>query len=266
MKLQVTIEGPEGESLVVPADARRHCTEILFNPQPYLQGTPSIVDLFVNSLLKCDEDAQQEIVSNVVIAGGNTCYPGFIERLRKEILERLPSEELKNSLHILPQSPEERLLSAWLGAAKLARLAPDAIKHGPTVNNRQGCGCGEWISKQEYDESGKSLPFLIFFLTQPLKVRPFLASAFFRPKESEPKLVILLCSNTHFAISRTGPLLPSGADDGWILRDAGSSEARHELVGTGAGGVTKEHSSPLSVSRFHPHAILCGSRFLLSRW
>jgi len=61
-------------------------------------------------------------------------------------------------------------------------------------------------------------------------------------------------------------LLPSGADDGWILRDAGSSEGRHVLVGTGAGSVTEEYSSPLSVDRFHPHPILCGSRFILSRW
>jgi len=99
----------------------------------------------MNSLLKCDASIHQEIVSNVVVAGGNTCFPGFMERLKKEILDRLPSEDLKRSFQIIEQPTNERIFSAWKGGAKLANLPQDSITHGTPV---------KWLSKVEYDESG----------------------------------------------------------------------------------------------------------------
>ena len=64
-------------------------------PRKYL---PSLVCILVhllshscNSILKWDTDIRRALYGNVVLSGGTTMYPGFADRLRKELTTLRPS-------------------------------------------------------------------------------------------------------------------------------------------------------------------------------
>ena len=77
--------------------------------------------------------------SNVVLSGGTTMYPGIADRMSKELIDLAP-----NRTRVKVIAPPERKYSTWLGGSILASLA--AFQE-------------EWISKQEYDESGPAIVY-----------------------------------------------------------------------------------------------------------
>merc|ERR1719221_1662106 len=66
---------------------------------------------------KCDIDLRADLAENIVLAGGNTMFPGFAERLQKE-LENLAPALMTVSI----EAQEDRLLSVWNGGSILASL------------------------------------------------------------------------------------------------------------------------------------------------
>ncbi|XP_064338360.1 actin-like isoform X3 [Camelus dromedarius] len=90
-----------------------------------------------NSLMKCDIDIHNNLCSNIVLSGGTTMYPGFTNRMQKEINALAPST-VKVKIIATP----ERQYSVWMGGSILASL--------PIFQQM-------WISKDEYDESGPSI-------------------------------------------------------------------------------------------------------------
>ena len=129
-------ELPDGQVIVV-GNERFRCPEVLF--QPCLLGMESkgIHELTFDSIMKCDIDVRKHLYGNIVLSGGNTMFPGFAERMKKE-LEALAPSTMK--VHII--APPERKYSVWIGGSILASLA---------VFQQN------WISKEEYDESGPSM-------------------------------------------------------------------------------------------------------------
>ncbi|XP_064333443.1 actin-like isoform X4 [Camelus dromedarius] len=90
-----------------------------------------------NSLMKCDIDIHNNLCSNIVLSGGTTMYPGFTNRMQKEINALAPS-----TVKVKIIAPHERQYSVWMGGSILASL--------PIFQQM-------WISKDEYDESGPSI-------------------------------------------------------------------------------------------------------------
>ncbi|XP_064339838.1 actin-like isoform X3 [Camelus dromedarius] len=90
-----------------------------------------------NSLMKCDIDIHNNLCSNIVLSGGTTMYPGFTNRMQKEINALAPS-----MVKVKIIAPPERQYSVWMGGSILASL--------PIFQQM-------WISKDEYDESGPSI-------------------------------------------------------------------------------------------------------------
>ncbi len=87
--------------------------------------------------MKCDIDVHKDLYGNIVLSGGSTMYPGFDDRMQKEITNLAPS-----SMEIKIVAPPERKYSTWIGGSMLASSS--------TFQQ-------SWISKQEYDESGPSI-------------------------------------------------------------------------------------------------------------
>ena len=87
--------------------------------------------------MKCDVDIRKDMYVNIVLSGGNTMFPGFDERMQKEITALAPP-----TLLIKVIAPPDRKYSVWIGGSVLASLS--------TFQQM-------WVSKQDYDESGPSI-------------------------------------------------------------------------------------------------------------
>ena len=70
------------------------------------------------SITKCDVDLKKDFYGDIVLAGGNTMFEGFQERLSEEIARLAPP-----SIKIKIISPPERNISAWIGGSILSLLS-----------------------------------------------------------------------------------------------------------------------------------------------
>ncbi|GAA5865669.1 hypothetical protein JCM5353_005177, partial [Sporobolomyces roseus] len=119
---------------------RLQVPEILFNPSRFLPqeftSRPAIPSqstiashppssllplhrLISNSLVQIDPDLQSTLLGNIVVTGGTTLLPGFIDRLQGELQGLAPGMKIK--IHA-PSSSAERTHSSWLGGSILASL------------------------------------------------------------------------------------------------------------------------------------------------
>ncbi|XP_064477175.1 actin-like protein 6A [Ornithodoros turicata] len=117
--------------------------ESLFDPSTIKSapGTTMIgaAQVVTTSVGMCDIDIRPSLYGSVTITGGNTLLQGFTERLNRDLSSKTPpSMRLKI---ISTSSTAERRFGAWIGGSILASL---------------GTFQQMWISKQEYEEGGKS--------------------------------------------------------------------------------------------------------------
>ncbi|KAD3640311.1 hypothetical protein E3N88_29534 [Mikania micrantha] len=130
-------ELPDGQVIRIGAE-RFRCSEVLF--EPYLNGMTfdGIHETLNNSIIKSyDMDIKRDLYSNIVLSGGSTMFPGFANRMEKEITALAPS-----SMKIKVVASPERKYNAWIGGSILASLSSFLSM---------------WITKAEYDESGPSI-------------------------------------------------------------------------------------------------------------
>eukprot|EP01134_Creolimax_fragrantissima_P003897 CFRG3897T1 len=97
-----------------------------------------ISELIMQSVSKCDADIHSNLYNNIVITGGTTLIPGFVERLQNDLAAVSP---VGMKVRLVYTSGQERRHSSWIGGSILGCL---------------GAFQQMWISKQEYEESGKS--------------------------------------------------------------------------------------------------------------
>lgn len=87
----------------------------------------------------CDIDIRPSLYGSVICVGGNSLLQGFTDRLNRDLSTKTPpSMRLKI---IAASSTSERRFSSWIGGSILASL---------------GAFQQMWVSKQEYEEGGKS--------------------------------------------------------------------------------------------------------------
>ncbi|XP_069131911.1 actin-like protein 6B [Argopecten irradians] len=87
----------------------------------------------------CDIDIRPSLYSSVIVVGGNSLISGFTDRLNRDLGTKTPpSMRLKI---ISATGTAERRFSSWIGGSILASL---------------GSFQQMWISKQEYEEGGRS--------------------------------------------------------------------------------------------------------------
>lgn len=124
------------ENAILLNHHRFNCTEAMFDPSRLGVEAPGIHELIHNAILKSDESIQNELFANIVLAGGNTLFNGFADRVSGELNVLAPTQKIKVI------APPERSISAWLGGSIVASLS-----------TFQPC----WISKEMYEESGPAI-------------------------------------------------------------------------------------------------------------
>ena len=88
----------------------------------------------------CDIDIRASLFGNVIVTGGNSLILGFTERLNKDLGSRVASNV---KLKVVSNSgTAERRFSTWVGGSILGSL---------------GSFHQLWISKQEFEETGKNI-------------------------------------------------------------------------------------------------------------
>lgn len=97
---------------------RFRCTEPIFQPSLIGIQSTGLDDLVFKSIMKCDMDVRRDLYHNVVMAGGTTMIPGFIERIKQGIAARAPS-----TMDVQVSAPPDRAISAWVGGSILASSA-----------------------------------------------------------------------------------------------------------------------------------------------
>ena len=87
----------------------------------------------------CDVDLRPALYNSVIVTGGNTLLQGFNDRLSRDLSNKTPAT-MRFKL-ITANGTQERKFGSWIGGSILASL---------------GSFQQMWISKQEYEENGKS--------------------------------------------------------------------------------------------------------------
>lgn len=119
--------------------------EKLFNPREVGDGIPDapemmeMAQIVTTSVGMCDIDLRPALYGTVIVTGGNTLITGFTDRLQMDLCSRTPPSMRLKLIHT--SQPTERRFGAWIGGSILASL---------------GTFQQMWISKQEYEEVGKS--------------------------------------------------------------------------------------------------------------
>jgi actin beta/gamma 1 len=134
--VEKTYELPDGQVITV-GNERFRCPEVLFQPSFIGMESSGLHELIFNSIMKCDIDLRNDLYNNVVLAGGSTMFPGFPERIQKELETLAPS-----ATKVKVFAPLERKYSVWIGGSILASLSSFQQM---------------WITKEEYDEHGPAI-------------------------------------------------------------------------------------------------------------
>ncbi|MHA1293596.1 MAG: hypothetical protein ACTSQJ_13135 [Promethearchaeota archaeon] len=125
---------PDGSSLEINSE-RFMVSEPLFNPKlihiDYI-GLPEAIFKVIQSW---DRENWEELVPNIILAGGGSLIPGLKERLKSEI-SSLFSEKIKDKINVIAVNGREHM--GWIGASIL--YSKDQLKKG-------------WIRRSEVKQS-----------------------------------------------------------------------------------------------------------------
>ena len=100
--------------------------------------------MIVESIGRADIDIRRDLFQNVVVAGGNTLFKGFLERLQRQIPDISPQNVKVKVVSGSgggsgSSSGSERRFSSWVGGSILSSL---------------GSFQQMWMSRQEFEEHG----------------------------------------------------------------------------------------------------------------
>ena len=119
------------------ANQRFRAPEIIFNPLVGGSKQSGLDWLCQWSMEKCNVEIRKDLLENIVLAGGNTLFDGFAERLEKDVAHLVLPMFTPKAI-----APAERQYSAWMGGSMLG------LSSGFKDIS---------ISRSEYDEHGPKL-------------------------------------------------------------------------------------------------------------
>ena len=115
--------------------ARFMAPEILFTPSLIGKDTSGVAKMVVDCLEQVEESQKAALVSNILLVGGSSQFPGFAPRMKADLLRLLPPSLRPNVV-----APPNAQYFAWHGGALLGADHP--------------AFCDMCISKAQYDEYG----------------------------------------------------------------------------------------------------------------
>lgn len=132
----IAYELPDGTKLEIKDEIIK-MSELMFKPNLVGKYVPGVQELVVESLQRLELESKKELVSNVIVSGGNSLVDNFQRRLNNELLVMLPT-----SYKIKMPTTNDRQYLSWIGGAVVSALS--------TFQSM-------WITKSEYDENGPSI-------------------------------------------------------------------------------------------------------------
>lgn len=138
-------EMPDGKIMNVDNEVLANAGEILFNPKIVNLTMRGLPDQVIESILKCDNDLRPDMYGNIVLSGGSSMMKGFLERMEKDLKNRLDFHA--NAIDIKVHADSFRQHAAWIGGSMLASLST--------------FGQHMVIKKEDWDSDPNTKPFLI---------------------------------------------------------------------------------------------------------
>ncbi|KAK2594276.1 Actin-related protein 6 [Conoideocrella luteorostrata] len=128
--------GEADEDILTLRNERFAVPELLFNPSDMGMRQPGLAALVQQSIQALPVGLWPGLLANIVVVGGNTLFDGFIQRLQKEVVQRVPDDCV-----VRVARPGDPITSTWHGAANLAN-------HGNIEKLV--------VTKKEYEEIGSA--------------------------------------------------------------------------------------------------------------
>ena len=141
-------ELPDGRRIKVESE-RFMAPEIMFEPSLVGVESVGVSELVFECVQECDMDSRMTMYENIVLSGGSTTFPGFGERLKKDLVdlykERIlksdPNANVAKSVNrVNVETPADRKYSVFVGGSVLANIMKDNDKF--------------WVTRQEYEKLG----------------------------------------------------------------------------------------------------------------
>lgn len=124
-------------TVISVGNERFRCPELMFKPSLIDMESCGIHEMVYNSIMMSEIDNRRDFYNNIVLSGGSTMFPGFADRMRKELDATVPSTVKTKVI-----APPERKYSPWIGGSILSSLSSFQQM---------------WISKTDYDEYGPTI-------------------------------------------------------------------------------------------------------------
>lgn len=122
------------EDVITLRNERFMVPELIFSPSDMGMRQRGLADLVCESLQALPVGLWPGLLANIVVVGGNALFDGFIQRLQKEVVQRVPDDCI-----VRVARPADPVTNTWYGAANLANHA--------NIEKLV-------ITKQEYEEHG----------------------------------------------------------------------------------------------------------------
>ena len=141
-------ELPDGRRIKVENE-RFMAPEIMFEPSLVGLESVGVSELVFECVQECDMDSRMTMYENIVLSGGSTTFPGFGERLKKDLVDLYTDRILKGDPNrdvgkfanrVNVETPVDRKYSVFVGGSVLANI----MKDNDTF----------WVTKREYEELG----------------------------------------------------------------------------------------------------------------
>jgi hypothetical protein len=107
-----------GKKVTVGSESWR-CPEGMFQPSLMGLDIAGVHGNVFNAIQKSPIDVRNELFGHIVLSGGSTLFPGFAERLHKEVRMLM---NVASQRHLNIVSSHKRKYAAWIGAAGFAAL------------------------------------------------------------------------------------------------------------------------------------------------
>ena len=130
---------PDGEKITMK-DELWKCSELLFNPTSFSMEASGLAKMCLKSIKRSDMDARKELYENIIPIGGSTLFEGFIDRLKNDLQNIIPS-----CINAQVQDQSDRTITPWIGAymitineafSKLAIDKEDYKERGTNIVSR----------------------------------------------------------------------------------------------------------------------------------
>lgn len=125
------------DSVVRLSTERHSIPDAIFDPKRIQIEQDGLHEIVFKSILKSNSDIRTEMFSNIILAGGNTLFSGFQQRLKREIIELAP---VKTPVEV--EHTKERMYSSWIGGSIVGNM--DTFQY-------------LCISRKEYEEMGSKI-------------------------------------------------------------------------------------------------------------